>query len=102
MSLFPRERTRDMTSERFALVKMSAISFNIWAETIIGFVNNFAVRVDCNRNNIFLHCHSIIKISLAVEKLLKSDHLVINNFPLRLQFGFKHDILVLAIADDWH
>jgi hypothetical protein len=26
VSLFPRERTRDMTSERFALVKMSAIA----------------------------------------------------------------------------
>lgn len=66
------------------------------------FIHDFAVRLNGDRDNVFLSFDGVLVFSLAVEELLKPGHLVINNFLLRFQFGFKDHVSIL-IADqrDW-
>jgi uncharacterized protein with HEPN domain len=56
----------------------------------------------CHWNREFLHSHVVIEVPLAVQKLLNSGHLVISDFLLRVQFGFKNHILVFALAHNRH
>lgn len=51
-----------------------------------------------HRHNIFLNGDGVIIISLTVHKLLNADQLIINNFFLGLELGFKRDIFIVAIA----
>src|ERR1041385_3425015 len=101
VSLFPRPRIRDIISDRFFLVKTPANSIHIRAETITCFVNNYAVGMDSNGNNVFLYRHGIFKLTLSVKELLKPCHLIIYDLFLRLQLGFKNHIAIL-VADDRH
>ena len=65
------------------------------------FVHNFAIRLNCDGNNIFLRFDGVLIFSLAVEELLKPGDLVINDLLLRFQLGFKNHVSIL-IADQRH
>ena len=49
-----------------------------------------------NRHDVFLDFDCILILTLAVEKLLKSGHMVINDFLLSLQLGCENDIYPLS------
>jgi len=52
-----------------------------------------------NRHNVFLDFDCILILTLAVEKLLKSGHLVINDFLLSFQLGCENHITVVITYD---
>jgi hypothetical protein len=54
------------------------------AETIPRLVGDHAVGMHSYGNDVFLRRNGIFIIPLAVDKLLKSGHLVVNSFLLRL------------------
>ena len=64
------------------------------------FVHDFAIRLNCDGDDIFLSFDGVFVFSLTIEELLQPGHLVINNLLLRFQLSFKNQIPVL-IADQW-
>ena len=65
------------------------------------FINDDTIGMNSYGNNIFIHFDGVLVFSLAIEKLLKPGHLVINDFLLRFQLGFKNHIAIL-VAHGWH
>src|ERR1043165_1240796 len=67
VSLFPRPRIRDITSDRFALVK-TLFGFRTKAVSIR--ICDDAIRMNGNRNNVFLDGNRVFVIALTIKKLL--------------------------------
>lgn len=60
-----------------------AASLNSCAKGITDFVCDRAIWMHGHWNRIFFHCHCVIEVALAVQKLLNSCHRVISDFLLR-------------------
>src|ERR1035437_3370655 len=52
-----------------------------------------------NRHNVFLNFYCILILTLAIKKLVKPGHLVINDFLLSLQLGCENDVTVVVTHD---
>jgi hypothetical protein len=79
---------RDITSDRFALVKMSLIFF---AKAVSIFIKNRTVRQNIHRQNIILNRHRIIKVPLAFKKLTQLFHHIVGDFTPGRFNGWIHN-----------
>jgi hypothetical protein len=73
--LFSQLRISDITSERFALLKMSDLFFS---KAVVIFIKNRTVRQNTHGQNVIFNCHRIFeitldeKLSVVLSKRLKS------------------------------
>ena len=80
----------DHVRRKSGLVQTSPVFF---AKAFAIFIKNRTIRQNIHRQNIIFNRHRIIKITLAIKKLLQFFHHVIGDFTLRCFNGS---------INDWH